>query len=530
MIAALVMLAAELLWRTQSSSDGVVQALPEFIAAAIAKLTPISLFGTVTETYGSAAKKTLLVACVVGVIVVGIWAGRIAWRLANPPAPSFFRRLGAGLAVAAGLLAFVFLVILPIANLGIAANKSSHSTEIQTQLLISFALFAVVWTMLTGEPVPVVATDGATVSRRTFLFTGTWLVLGLGSIAAIVASLADMFRTPEVSAEELALQETAAEDIVATQRAVSANATPLQGADLFASLEANGMLTPVLTTTADFYHVSKNFTDPTVGADNWSLQIGGLVDNPLTFTLDQLQQLATTKKITTLCCISNEINGDLISTGEWQGVPLSDLLAQAGVQATAVDLKFTAADDYQDSVPVAIGQDPNVLLVVGMNGQPLPDDHGFPARLIIPPIYGMKNVKWITKIEAVQADFIGYWQEQGWSDDAHYRLWGRIDHPTKDIAPGATYVCGMASAGDRGIQRVELTFDDGQTWADAELEPSLNDRFTWRRWALPYNATSGDVKVRMRATDGTGEVMQEKREPPIPNGATGWPSRSFSVH
>ena len=536
LVAALVMLAVQLLWRTQSSGDGVVQALPEFIAAAIAKLTPLSLFGTVTETYGGAAKKTLLVGCVIGVVLMGVWAGRIAWRWSGPPSPSFGRRLGAGLSVAGILLAIVLFLILPIADLGVLARNSSHTSEILTQLFITFGLFAVVWATLSGDPVAVVAEDGEQVTRRSVVASGTWLVLGLGSVAAIIASLTDMLRTKPVSAEELAQQEANADAIVANQRATEAaaqsafdQATPASGTELFAALETDGKLTPVLTKTVDFYHVSKNFTDPTVGVEGWSLEISGMVDKPLTFTLDDLTALATTKKITTLCCISNEINGDLISTAEWQGVPLVDLLTQAGVQASAVDLKFTAADDYHDSIPVAIGQDPNVLLVVGMNGAPLPDDHGYPARLIIPPIYGMKNVKWLRKIEPVQADYIGYWQEQGWSDDAHYQIWGRIDYPAGKIAAGPDYVCGVASAGDRGVQQVEVTFDDGQTWANAELEPPLNDRFTWVRWALPFNAVAGETKIKVRVTDGTGVVMQQKQQPPIPDGATGWPSRKFEV-
>ena len=196
----------------------------------------------------------------------------------------------------------------------------------------------------------------------------------------------------------------------------------------------------------------------------------------------------------------------------------------------AVDLKLTAADDYTESIPLSIAQDPAVMIVTGMNGEPLPDDHGFPARLIVPPIYGMKNVKWLKKIEAVDEDYKGYWQERGWSDTARYQIWGRIDFPTGALdAAGPVTACGMASAGDRGVQRVEVSVDNGATWADAQLEPALNAPFTWVRWAFPFTAQSGQVKMKIRVTDGQGEVMKEDEQAPLPDGATGWPSRTINV-
>jgi DMSO/TMAO reductase YedYZ molybdopterin-dependent catalytic subunit len=340
-----------------------------------------------------------------------------------------------------------------------------------------------------------------------------------------------MFRTKSLTPEEAAAQEVAVQEIVQTQTALGASASPIAGETLFQDLESQGHLPSVLTATLDFYHVSKNFTDPKVSSDGWTLDIGGSVSSPQSYTLEQLTARATTKNITTLCCISNEINGDLISTAEWTGIPLRDLLAEAGVSGTAVDLKISAADDYSDSFPVSIAQDPSVMLVVGMNGLPLPDDHGYPARLIVPPIYGMKNVKWLKKIEAVDSDYHGYWQERGWSDTASYQIWGRIDFPTnRKIDPGQSIICGMASAGNRGVTRVEVTLDDAQTWTDAQLEPPLNKNFTWVRWALPFVATSGDHKAKIRVTDGTGTVMTKDEQPPLPDGATGWPSRTIRVN
>ncbi|MDQ2684042.1 MAG: molybdopterin-dependent oxidoreductase, partial [Chloroflexota bacterium] len=515
MVAALAMVAVQLAWRVLDSENNVVQAFPEFIAAAISRLTPISWFGTVTETYGNVAKRSLLVTCVIGVVIVGIGAGRLALALTREQSPNFGRRLVSGLVVAAGLLAVALLVILPIANLGVWARESSYTGDILTQLIITFALWGVLWAVLSAEPEVQPAAAGARVSRRTALQSVGWSVLGIGATIAIFTSLVDMFRGKKLTDAEVAAQEQSVDEIVATQRPIQATPeattsapTPETVFAQFDQLEANGDLTPVLTATKDFYHVSKNFTDPTVSSEGWTLEIGGLVANPKSYTYDELVGLATTKNITTLCCISNELNGDLISTAEWTGVPLVDLLTAAGVAANAVDLKFTAADDYTESIPVAVGQNPNVLLVVGMNGEPLPDDHGFPARLIVPPIYGMKNVKWITKIEAVDHDYQGYWQERGWSDPAPYQIWGRIDYPRGWIeAPGPTMSYGVASAGDRDVQRVEVSIDDGATWADAQLEPALNAPFTWVRWAFPFEAVSGKFTMKIRVTDGQGAVM-----------------------
>ncbi|HEX5499383.1 MAG TPA: molybdopterin-dependent oxidoreductase, partial [Thermomicrobiales bacterium] len=322
---------------------------------------------------------------------------------------------------------------------------------------------------------------------------------------------------------------TATPTVEATKTAAS-SATQADLA-LFKKLEADGRLTPRLTAVADFYHVSKNISDPFVDAKGWSLSLGGMAEKPQTYDYDQLLQRATTQNITTLCCISNYLNGDLISTAEWTGIPLPDLLKEAGVDPKAVDLKLSAADGYEESIPLKIGLDPHTMLVLKMNGQPLPSDHGGPARLIVPPIYGMKNVKWIQKIEAVNNDFMGYWEERGWSDTARYQIWGRFDTPKpgETTPAGPAVLAGLASAGNRGIKRVEISLDGGKTWADATLEPSLNPPFTWVRWLYQFDAKPGSHDAVLRATDGTGKVMIEQESPPLPAGATGWPRLSVNV-
>jgi hypothetical protein len=166
-----------------------------------------------------------------------------------------------------------------------------------------------------------------------------------------------------------------------------------------------------------------------------------------------------------------------------------------------------------------------------MNGEPLPDKNGFPARLIVPGIYGMKNVKWLQEITLLEEDFQGYWQTRGWSDPAPTQIWARVDWPKNGaLATRADLtIAGVASAVKRGISRIEVSFDDGETWADAFLEPSLNGGLTWRRWVIRPQLEPGEYTVRVRATDGEGIVAPEEERPPLPDGATGWPRRRFTV-
>lgn len=547
------MLLVQLAWRLFGASAG-VQSFPELIVAAVARLTPLNFFGYMTETFGSLAQNSLFVIVLIAVVVVGYEAGAIANRLfaTGRFGPGLVGRVLAGLAIAAVLFLFTTLVILPVAYLGLFAQSSRNSTEIIVQLALTFALYALVWALVatwlaSGDRATAPSTPdraGQQMPRRA--------VLGAGSLALVggVGALAWRVMQPRTVTDEAASQQVArdiaarADARVATPAATEAAqvATPESAraataesapdlAQVVEELEAAGALTPRITAVADFYHVSKNILDPVVDAEGWTLTIDGLVDTPLQLNYEDVVARATTSNITTLCCISNELNGDLVGTAEWTGFPLADLLREAGVQAEAYDLKFSCADDYEDSFPVTVGEDPNVLVVVGMNGEPLAPDHGYPARIIVPPIYGMKNVKWVQRIEAVSEDFLGYWQTRGWDDAAPYQIWGRIDTPTRRnvLAAGPAIAAGVASAGDRGISRVELSLDDGETWAEAMLEPSINPPFTWVRWVFPFEAAGDAVTLTMRATDGDGTVGTSQRNPPLPAGATGWPTRSVKV-
>jgi DMSO/TMAO reductase YedYZ molybdopterin-dependent catalytic subunit len=552
-LAAAIMLAVQLAWRLGWSKDNVVQAFPEFVVAAIARLTPLSIFGAATENYGSLAKKTLFFAVLIGILAVGYQGGRIAGRLSDRVGASFSARLAAGGIVAGALWLIANLVVMPIAYLGIFARESSYTSDILLQMTVTFALYAVAWAIFSApalEEGRVEMTTSDQVNRRAFL---TRAAFDGATLGAVVAAAAAGWRlvNPRTEPVDTTATQQAVDDIVATQRALQGQArTPTAEAEvavresasltsdlslaqdqdifaLFGELDAQETITPVLTAIPDFYNVSKNLSDPSVDSEGWTLKITGMVDQELELSYDDLVARATTQKITTLCCISNELNGHLISTAQWTGLPLLELLEEAGVQEGAVDLKFHAADDYEDSVSIEIGLDPDNLIVTGMNGETLPEKHGFPARLIIPNIYGMKNVKWLDRIEVVGEDFQGYWQTRGWSDTAVVNIWGRIDHPDRDTDAGQITATGLAFAGARDISRVEFSLDDGESWADAILEPALNPPFTWVRWAFPFDGQPGAYQIRMRATDGEGNVMDEQERSPLPDGATGWPRRTF---
>ncbi|MCM8745029.1 molybdopterin-dependent oxidoreductase [Thermomicrobium sp. CFH 73360] len=290
------------------------------------------------------------------------------------------------------------------------------------------------------------------------------------------------------------------------------------------TVDARG-LPPALTPVGDFYVVSKNLSDPMVDGGTWRLRIHGRVTRALELDLATIRTRPSTRMISTLECISNDVWGPYISTGEWIGVPLRDLLLEAEPQHPVVEVILRAADGYSDSIPLSLALQPSVLLAYGLNGQTLPPEHGFPLRLVVPGIYGMKNVKWITEIELSDTDYFGFWQQRGWSDTAVVQIHSRIDVPRGgSVLPIGqdVFVGGIAFAGDRGIARVELSTDGGTTWQDVEREAPLS-RFSWVRWWTMWRPTvPGRYRLVVRAWDGTGALQEEQERPPLPEGATGF--------
>jgi DMSO/TMAO reductase YedYZ molybdopterin-dependent catalytic subunit len=226
----------------------------------------------------------------------------------------------------------------------------------------------------------------------------------------------------------------------------------------------------------------------------------------------------------TLECISNDVGGDFMSTARWDGVPVAALLDRAGgVDPRAKKAVFYAADGYADSFPVAQVLDSGALLATAMNDETLPAEHGYPVRLLVPGTYGMKNVKWVTIIELVDTDFRGYWQQRGWTDDATVKTLSRIDVPRKGTAAaaGITRIAGVAFAGRRGISRVEVSDDGGETWRPATLRAPKGP-YTWTLWEVPWGPPPGQYRLAVRATDGTGALQRSEKAPTLPDGASGY--------
>ena len=284
-------------------------------------------------------------------------------------------------------------------------------------------------------------------------------------------------------------------------------------------------LTPEVTPNKLHYVVDESIIDPNIDSGSWRLRVDGLVGQPLTLTYQELLALPAIEQYVTMQCISNLIGGDLVSTAKWTGVPLKALLARAGgVKPGAVRVVFHAVGGYSDSLPVAKALDGETVVAYGMNGQSLPRAHGYPARIIAPGIYGMKSVKWLQRIEVVDYDYQGYWQRgAGWDNIAVIKTASRIDVPHDlDSVRGEVMVAGLAWAGDRGISRVEVSFDGGATWTPAILRRELA-KAAWRQWRLPWRpASAGKAVLKVRAVDGRGEAQTAAVAPPYPSGATGY--------
>ncbi|HYO49383.1 MAG TPA: molybdopterin-dependent oxidoreductase [Chloroflexia bacterium] len=287
-----------------------------------------------------------------------------------------------------------------------------------------------------------------------------------------------------------------------------------------------------ITPTESFYHVSKNFFDPSPSADGWKLEIKGLVSNPYSITYKELVAMPAIEVVTGMMCISNPVGGGLIGSARWKGVRLADLIQKAGPQKGAVDIVMRAVDDYSDSITLKKALDPNVMLVWDMNGETLKATHGFPARLLVPGIYGMKHVKWLTSVELVNSDYKGFWQQpdQGWSDPAPVHTMSRIDYPVEGVQSLKQHaLSGIAFAGDRSISKVEVSTDGGKTWVEAYLKPPLSGT-SWAVWGYNWTPTApGKYKVVVRATDGAGKLQAGKWTDPYPNGATGYHTVTYNV-
>jgi DMSO/TMAO reductase YedYZ molybdopterin-dependent catalytic subunit len=298
---------------------------------------------------------------------------------------------------------------------------------------------------------------------------------------------------------------------------------PLPQLDPAAQAAAEGV-SPFFTPNSDFYRIDINLTVPSIAAEGWRLRIHGLVDRELDLSYDELLQRTVVESDITLTCVSNEVGGKLLGTARWLGVRLDDLLAEAGIRPDADQIVGRSADGYTCGFPVAALDGRDALVAVGMNGEPLPLEHGFPARLIVPGLYGyVSATKWLAEIELTRFDqFEQYWVNRGWDEQAPIKISSRIDTPRGlgKVSAGTVAIAGVAWAQPVGVSGVEVRIDDGP-WTEAELAAAVNGS-TWRQWSLPWEATTGRHAVTVRAIDENGAIQTEDRAEPFPNGSSGW--------
>ncbi|WP_110590118.1 molybdopterin-dependent oxidoreductase [Microbacterium suaedae] len=292
-----------------------------------------------------------------------------------------------------------------------------------------------------------------------------------------------------------------------------------------AELDVDG-LTPLITPNADFYRVDTALVVPTVDPASWRLVIDGMVDRPVEFSLDDLLARGVDEYAITLTCVSNEVGGDLVGNAIWLGIPVRDLLAEAGPRAGADMVLSRSVDGYSASTPLASLTDDGLdaILAVGMNGEPLPAEHGFPVRMVVPGLYGyVSATKWLTRLTVTTfADDEAYWTPRGYSAKAPIKMSSRIDTPRigSPVAAGTVAIAGMAWAQTVGVAQVEVSIDDG-AWQQATLSAPLSDD-TWVQWKLEWDATPGTHYITVRAVDADGNRQVEERAPIYPDGSTGW--------
>ncbi|WP_181784826.1 molybdopterin-dependent oxidoreductase, partial [Pseudonocardia pini] len=329
-------------------------------------------------------------------------------------------------------------------------------------------------------------------------------------------------------AARLADSRRAVTDRLARARLVErAPAIPV-GAD-FAELGTPTFLTP----NASFYRIDVALRVPEVRAEDWALRLHGMVDRELTLSFDDLLARPLVERTVTMTCVSNPVGGDLVSTATFVGIDLRDLLLEAGVRPGAEQIFATSVDGWTAGTPtdVVLERDRGAMLAVGMNGEALPPEHGFPVRMLVPGLYGFVSAtKWLVDLELTTFDARrSYWLDRGWAERAPIKTEVRVDRPRgfETVPAGRVTCAGIAWSQPRGISAVEVRMDGGG-WRAATLSSEVSGR-TWRMWTADFDLSPGSHTVQVRATDADGVVQTEQRADPIPDGASGWPATIFTV-
>lgn len=461
------------------------------IGEAIIELTPGSLAERAIQAVGQWDKPLLVSGVLVGLVLLSFLAGVLALRSTAWPQ-------------------VVFVLLAAIGAAAVLTRPQARPTDV-----LPVVLGGLVWIALAGWVLGRLAPPGvAADSRRDFLRLVGWVAAGsvaIGLLGRIVGR-----GRARVEAERAGLSLP-----------ISRTAAPPGSEVGVAGVE------PWVTPNTDFYRIDTALVVPSVAAGDWSLRIHGMVERELTLTFDDLLARGLTEQWTTLNCVSNTVGGDLIGNAWWSGVRLAGLLAEARPLRGADAVKQTSHDGWTCGTPLAALTDRKrgAMLAVGMNGEPLPLEHGFPVRTLVPGLYGFVSAcKWVVDMEVTRfADFDAYWSTRGWSEQAPVKLASRIDAPESGdkVAAGTLRIGGSAWQQYVGIAAVDFQLDGG-AWQPATLG-RVPGNSTWVQWAGSVEVAPGDHVLVVRATSADGEVQTAVRARPAPDGATGWHTVSFTA-
>ena len=489
--AAVLLAVAEALAALIARSASPILAVGSFIV----DIVPRPLKELAITLFGEADKVALLAGVGLGAAVAAAVAGALEYR---------FRFAGVGLLGIGGVLATA-----AIATRTGASGLSWLPPVVGTLAGAAVLLLAIVrlrrWVAAaTAENAP-----AAGANRRQFL-----LLTGLTAVGAVVVGIGARVlnaATSSVAAARDALRLPAARTTV----------TVPEGA----SWDIDG-LSPIITPNGDFYRVDTALTVPNVDPTTWRLSIEGMVDTPVELSFDDLVGMGLDEYGVTLTCVSNEVGGGLVGNAIWTGVPIRDVLRMAGVQGDADMVLSESVDGYTASTPLSSLTDENLdaIFAVAMNGEPLPFEHGFPVRMVVPGLYGyVSATKWVTKLTVTRFDQAeAYWTPRGYSAEAPIKMSSRVDTPKigSPVAAGTVVIAGMAWAQPVGVQKVEVSIDDGD-WQQTQLSTPINDQ-SWVQWKLDWNAEPGSHYIAVRATDKQGNLQIQDQAPIAPDGSSGW--------
>ena len=482
--------------------------------------TPRSVREWAIETFGTADKAVLVVGTLFSLAVIGSIVGILAVK----------GRIMAAYIVTAvvGLIGVWAVLERPAPTLG----------KLLPPITGTVASMAVLW-YLAGRPreqAGRVALDGDVAGgddRRTFVQAAATV----GFVAALAAVVGRLLKGRfDVDDERAGLELPPPSDTAAPVVTVPAGGAPeVAGAGDPTDFGIDGV-TPWVVPNADFYRIDTALAVPQVPKDSWSLHIHGMVDREITLTFADLLRRPMIERYVTLSCVSNEVGGDLVGNALFQGARFKDVIDEAGVQPGATQVVSRSIDGWSCGSPTSVIMDGrDAMIAIAMNGEPLPPEHGYPVRLVVPGLYGyVSATKWVTEIELTRwEDFDAYWIPRGWAKEGPVKTMARIDRPRRKKSYGANAdgvidIAGLAWAVHRGISKVEVSIDEGE-WRECELARVPSDD-TWRQWRYRWSgAQAGDHDVRARAYDGAGEPQPEQPKSVAPDGAQGYHQVRFKV-